>query len=647
LTSSSSLSSPFKHRHQKQHDDDNDDYNHKKIKKGKELLHDNKISSELLEQKIAFTAYGIEGGEGGGREEVNNDNNNIHYITNQLRRLQSQSKENTLTICHYIISLVNETNPVPQYKKTQIQLFCYLSSFFYDVKEGKQKKLFSEMTRDDIIFYLNSLRKPESIDPMHKWIGTYTLRRINIMRFFKWLYHPNVLPSKDRPIPDVINNIPTIRRKEISTIKPTDLWTEEDDYIFLKYCPSPRDRCYHTVSRDTSCRPSEILNLRIKDIVFEVTTDGTNRQYAKVTVNGKTGTRTVALINSIPYVKEWINIHHPQRGNPNAFFIPTLDKRYRRFGYRMTSMSMNHIYRNYKLNFFPKLLSLKDTEQIPVANEDKQKIQKLLRKPWNPYIRRHTALTQKAQILKDASFKQHSGWSGGSTMHLKYVHYYGNESTDVLLEAYGISPINKNNKDEQGNNNILVNKKLSTPKQCPNCSEANTVDSKFCVKCKMILTYDAYTQTIEEQAKKDKRLEELEKSFQAQLETQRKQQELLESLWLHQQQQEHKNQQLLPKKEDSTANTPVRVEKVTVSRRNEPAVPPTPVAETFLLVDNDEHNNGDNRYDWFKNWSIEESVRGSWSHLPTTKEQEEKWHRAMVEGLKREQNNKNNNDNLE
>jgi hypothetical protein len=71
------------------------------------------------------------------------------------------------------------------------------------------------------------------------------------------------------------------------------------------------------------------------------------------------------------------------------------------------------------------------------------------------------------------------------------------------------------------------------------------------------------------------------------------------------------------------------------------------VAETFLLVDNDKHNNGDNRYDWFKNWSIEESVRGSWSHLPTTKEQEEKWHRAMVEGLKREQNNKNNNDNLE
>jgi integrase len=598
------------------------DANIKKSKKEENFLD--------LDDKITTATQGIEG----------ENNNRIHYVTDQLKRTRLQSEENTITICDYIASLVSESNPVPQYKRTQIQLLCYLSSFFYDKQQKKQRKLFSEMTRNDIISFLYSKRKSESEDPLHRWIGTYNIRRINIMRFFKWLYHPGVLPSKARPIPDVARNIPKLKRKEISTVKPTDLWTEKDDYIFLKYCPSPRDRCYHTVSRDTSCRPSEILNLRIKDIVFKVTIDGTNKQYAQVTVNGKTGTRTLALINSIPYVKEWINTHHPQRHNPNAFFIPTLDKRYRRFGYKMSSMSLYHVYRNYRYNFFPKLLELRGKDALP--EEDKQKIRELFNKPWNPYIRRHSALTQKAQILKDAAFKQHSGWSGGSQMHLKYVHYYGNESTDVLLEAHGISPVGKDGKDKDNHN--LVDKKLSTPKQCPNCSETNTVDSKFCVKCKQVLTHDAFMQILEEQAKKDKRLEELEKSFQAQLETQRKQQELLELLWSHQQKQEqqkqeqqkqeHKNEQHLSKKEDSTANTPVRVEKVTVSRRNEPGIPPTPVAETFLLVDNDKHNNGDNRYDWFKNWSIEESPRGSWRHLPTTKEQEEKWHRAMVEGLK-------------
>jgi integrase/recombinase XerD len=519
LTSSSSSSSSFS-----------------SFKQQKQEKEDSEITPELLKQNIASITQGIEGGD--------NDTNNVHYISAQLNRLQLQSKENVLTICDYITALINETNLVPQYKRSQIQILCYLAEYYYNNHNNNKKKkyqqqqkqqgkqnndkklfLFSAITRDDVISYLNTLRKPENIDPMHKWVGTYTLRRTIIIRFFKWLYYPHILPSKDRPIPDVVNNIPKFKRKEISTVKPTDLWTEEDDYIFLKYCPSPRDRCYHTVSRDTSCRPSEILKLRIKDIVFKVTTDGSNKQYAQVTVNGKTGTRTLPLFNSIPYVKEWINIHHPQRANPNAFFIPTLDKRYRRFGHRMSSLSLNHLYRNYRLNFFPKLLTLEADNKIP--EEDRQKIQELLRKPWNPYIRRHTALTQKAQILKDASFKQHSGWSGGSQMHLKYVHYYGNESTDVLLEAFGISSVNKDDKSKHGGTN-LSNKKLSTPKQCPNCSEANTIDSKFCVKCKMILTYDAYTQTIEEQAKKDRLLKDLEDKINGQQKAQEIQQGLLQ-----------------------------------------------------------------------------------------------------------------------
>ncbi|MGI0042432.1 MAG: hypothetical protein ACRD47_01865 [Nitrososphaeraceae archaeon] len=39
------------------------------------------------------------------------------------------------------------------------------------------------MKRDDIIAYLNSLRKPD--DPSHRWIGTYNLDLLFITRFFK------------------------------------------------------------------------------------------------------------------------------------------------------------------------------------------------------------------------------------------------------------------------------------------------------------------------------------------------------------------------------------------------------------------------------------------------------------------------------
>ena len=84
-------------------------------------------------------------------------------------------------------------------------------------------------------------------------------------------------------------------------------------------------------------------------------------------------------------------------------------------------------------------------------------------------------------------------------MHLKYLHYYGNESNESILEAYGI---------------ITKDQKISDalrPKQCPNCNEPNKPEGKFCAKCRMVLTYDAYTETTEEKNEKDKQIELLVK----------------------------------------------------------------------------------------------------------------------------------------
>ncbi len=127
------------------------------------------------------------------------------------------------------------------------------------------------------------------------------------IRFFKWLYHPN-LEQKKLPKPEVIENIALLKRREQSIYKPSDLWTLEDDLLFLKYCPSAREKCYHTVSRDLSFRPHEILKLRLKDIHFK---NSGNHQYAEVLLNGKTGNRNIPLISSIPYLKDWTDQHPP------------------------------------------------------------------------------------------------------------------------------------------------------------------------------------------------------------------------------------------------------------------------------------------------------------------------------------------------
>lgn len=102
------------------------------------------------------------------------------------------------------------------------------------------------------------------------------------------------------------------------------MWTNEEHAIFLKYCPSVRDRCYHAMANDTSARPHKLLNLKIKDLKFKVSAEGI--QYTEITVNCKTEPRTLPLIDSIPYVKEWL-LNYPCADNHDSwFFISLSDK---------------------------------------------------------------------------------------------------------------------------------------------------------------------------------------------------------------------------------------------------------------------------------------------------------------------------------
>ena len=73
----------------------------------------------------------------------------------------------------------------------------------------------------------------------------------------------------------------------------------------------------------------------------------------------------------------------------------------------------------------------------------------------------------------------------------KYLHYFGNEASESLLEAYGIIT-----KDQKRSDALK-------PKQCPNCNEPNKPDSKFCARCRMILSYDAYEDTVNNKQEKE------------------------------------------------------------------------------------------------------------------------------------------------
>jgi integrase len=405
------------------------------------------------------------------------------------------SRENCSTIITYILAMQTEINPSERYRIDTIYMLKQLAEFH-------KPKSFRDMTRQDIIDFLDKSRKPEQVDPLHKWIGTYELSRIVLIRFFRWLYHPDIAPSAKRPKPDVVSNIPKIKRHEISIYKPTDLWTEEDDMLFYKYCPSVRDRCYHAVSRDTGCRPHELLKLKIKDVVTQQLENG--YQVARITVNGKTGTRHVRLNNSYPRLKEWLTVGaggHPYPGNPNAPLFCGMGRK--NTGKKLDGHTMHVVYNTYKTERFPRLL------QDPfVPEEDKRKIRELLKKPWNPYVRRHTAATEISKVLKDSVLiDQYMGWSHAGNTRQKYQHYYNDDSFDAMLTVMdGLTPSSANS--TQGRKGLLK------PKQCPNCSESNKPESKFCSKCKFVLTFDAFNEAIEEKEKTAKEAEESKKKMQ-------------------------------------------------------------------------------------------------------------------------------------
>jgi hypothetical protein len=82
-----------------------------------------------------------------------------------------------------------------------------------------------------------------------------------------------------------------------------------------------------------------------------------------------------------------------------------------------------------------------------------------------------------------------------------YIHL-NDESSKILLEKKGIL----SRKDRE---TATINKS----KICTNCSETNRPYTKWCMNCKMVLSYTAYTETLQKQQEKEDELKLLKQSI--------------------------------------------------------------------------------------------------------------------------------------
>jgi integrase/recombinase XerD len=251
-------------------------------------------------------------------------------------------------------------------KKNKIQGIVRFAKFL-KIKYGHDKS-FKECTREDFIDFQTSLRRSEEKDLLHRWVGTYNQFLRVLKPFFKWLYAPDQ-ELKIRKLPPILEGINQLHRKEVTIYTAKDMWTDEDDQLFLKYCEDPLIRLYHTMSRDISNRPHELLRVRIGDIIEYTSPDG--KKYAKFTIGagGKTKQREVMLYHSYPSYIEYLQKHHPTKSTPNSFLFKRRDPRSLYTNTPMKSSTLTINYWLLKKKFFPKLL-----KDVKLSLEDKEKI---------------------------------------------------------------------------------------------------------------------------------------------------------------------------------------------------------------------------------------------------------------------------------
>lgn len=240
--------------------------------------------------------------------------------------------------------------------------------------------------------------------------------------------------------------------KQKSHMKASDMLTQEEVKSLIHHCLNRRDKALVSLLWESGGRIGEIGTLKIKDVVFD-------EFGCKVTVNGKTGVRTVRVIDSAAYLLEWLN-NHPCKSNPDSFLWVNLAKAY------------------------AEEITYQGFAKVLKAVSIRAKIQK----PINPHNFRHSRATYMSQFLTEAQMKEYFGWTQDSGMAARYVHLSGKQVDDAILRLHGL--VKEDRKED-----------LLKRKPCPRCKTLNDVNNSYCTQCWLPLTQQAAVEAEERQQK--------------------------------------------------------------------------------------------------------------------------------------------------
>lgn len=295
-------------------------------------------------------------------------------------------------------------------------------------------KDFDQATREDLEQLIAGLLRRE---PRYSVETISTYKRI-LRRFMTYVVAPNNFPHV-KILPEHVAWISGhVPRRDRPMIQRSDLLVPADIERLIACASGDRDAAFIASLWEAGARIGESGGLQIKDAV------PVPHGYL-LSLRGKTGSRTVMIVSSAPYLSRWL-ARHPRRNDPTAALWAD---------------------RNGKPLTYDAFLRL---------------IQRLfaratIDKPAHPHIFRHSRVTYVLAngIMNEQQAKTYFGWSPDSdVIGSTYAHLTDMDANNAVLRENNLAPQQQQHRDLQ-------------PRECHVCGELNPPRADYCQRCTAVL----------------------------------------------------------------------------------------------------------------------------------------------------------------
>lgn len=293
------------------------------------------------------------------------------------------------------------------------------------------KKPYEKATKKDMLDFFIRHLKGKSEATLSNW-------KVLVRSFYKWMHGI----KKKHEFPKIVDDerLEPVRAKP-RKVSPSDLYTKDEIIKMLSVCRTPMDKAIVSIWNEMGIRAKEYVTANVGSVEF---LSGGCKFFVE---ESKTEEGFVPLIESAPYLQEWLQIH-PYKDNPKAPLFIGLSKYY---GDRLRPNAINQ-----KL------------KRIALRAGIKKRI--------FTHLGRNMSITRMDGTMSVEDNARLHGITPDTVFRV-YTKRSRKEACKKYFDLYGREKTEKEIAQEQEEEDKLK------PKVCVSCDEINPYDCHYCKKC--------------------------------------------------------------------------------------------------------------------------------------------------------------------